>query len=122
MQFSSKYAIYNVKNPIPDFTKFKINGIWFLVVYASKNNRRSAQQTNEINIDDDDVEENEIDRITDSQQIELQRGKEIIFNTIRTMFLTQRRIILMGDWNHLKDEIVVLMDEVRASRLDTEPS
>jgi hypothetical protein len=98
----SKLAISNVKTPVPDFSYFKLNGIWFLIVYISKNNRYRAEDAAEIEDNESGLAESDVstaDEHTLQANIreELRAGRSRILNTIRTFFTTFTKVVLLGD-------------------------
>lgn len=93
------------------------------MVYISKNNRINAEPGTPNDLDDDgEPEQTQDSDLEPNVREELNRGRQRILNTIRTLFLINTRCILFGDWNSLKDEIVHFMDEVGATRVPTAPS
>ena len=75
-----------------------------------------------------DIEEHDSDAESDHNYIEqnptvlLEQGRRQILNIIRDLFLTQNQVVLMGDWNGLKDSVVGFMENLGATLLVTEPT
>ena len=112
-----------MRNPVGDFIYYKVDNVWFIVVYVSKNNTEQAvtPAADEAAAPEEDQSESaEQPDAPVSEQLET--GRLRILRTIRNLFLTQNKVVLMGDWNHLKDRIVLLMEELHATRLPTGPS
>ena len=97
--------------------------MWFLVVYVSKNNTEQAVVPAADDAAAPDEEQSEsAEQPEQPTSGQLEAGRLRILRTIRNLFLTQNKVVLMGDWNHLKDRIVLLMEELHAYRLPTGPS
>mmetsp|Transcript_16430 Transcript_16430/g.13479 ORF Transcript_16430/g.13479 Transcript_16430/m.13479 type:complete len:117 (-) Transcript_16430:531-881(-) len=104
---------------------FKIQNIWFMIVYVSKNNTKDKDGLmGEDNNDDmstvDEEDEEDVPETTHAQR--LHAGRQQILQTIKNLFQTQNQVVLLGDWNSLKDSIVEFMEDLQATRLDTGPS
>jgi len=69
--------------------------------------------------EDESQLENEEDVETTAQ---LNQGRQRILDVIRNLFLTQNQVVLMGDWNGLKNQIVEFMENLHAKRLETDPT
>ena len=112
-----------MRNPIGDFVYYKVDNVWFMVVYISKNNTASANLPPPGNPAGGELDdEPEVISQEDSVPDPIHQGRQQILNTIRNLFLTQNQVVLMGDWNGLKDFIVGFMEDLHALRLDTGPS
>ena len=93
-----------------------------MVVYISKNNHifnpiPAASEELGDHISDEESDHNHAETHTTAQ---IEAGRERILETIRNLFQTQNQVVLMGDWNGLKDFIVGFMGDL--GRLDTEPT
>ena len=93
------------------------------MVYVSKNNTEQVLAPAAAEADTPDEDQSESAEPPDQSNSEqLETGRMRILRTIRNLFLTQNKVVLMGDWNHLKDRIVLLMEELHVNRLPTGPS
>jgi len=75
-------------------------------------------------MDDTEPCEEDRERYASNQTIkdEIKKGVDKIFNTIKSTFLAKRKVVLLGDFNNLKNKIIPLMDSVGATWLPTHPS
>ena len=80
-----------------------------MVVYISKNNgvinpaqAAAAEELGDHNSDD----ESEHNHAETQTTVQVEVGRQRILETIRNLFQTQNQVVLMGDWNGLKDFIV----------------
>lgn len=96
-----------------------------MVVYVSKNNNinsnliQAATEGLEDQNSDDESDHNHAEIDTTAQ---IEAGRNRILETIRNLFQTQNQVVLMGDWNGMKDFIVGFMEGLGANILDTPPT